>query len=138
MNKAGIVLRVFFEDPFWIIWVERYVGDQQMISRNVIPKEFSDQEVYDWIMLHYHHLRFCSAGSIEKTVVHKNPKRSMREIAKQMKEPCISTKAQKAYQISREMEAKTQARLQHQQQQISWKERFEKKQQKKKRKHRGR
>lgn len=66
MNKAGIVLRVFFEDPFWIIWVERYVGNQQMISRNVIPKEFSDQEVYDWIMLHFHHLRFCSAGSIEK------------------------------------------------------------------------
>lgn len=33
MNKAGIVLRVFFEDPFWIIWVERYVDDQQMISQ---------------------------------------------------------------------------------------------------------
>ena len=138
MNKAGIVLRVFFEDPFWIIWVERYVDDQQMISRNVIPKEFSNQEVYDWFMSHNRRLRFCSAGSVEKTVVHKNPKRSIREIAKQMKEPCISTKAQKAYQISREMEAKTQARLQHQQQQISWKERFEKKQQKKKRKHRGR
>lgn len=54
-----------------------------------------------------------------------------------MKEPCISTKAQKAYQISRE-EAKTQARLHHEQQQSSLKERFEKKQQKKKRKHRGR
>ena len=40
MDKTGIVLRVFFEDPFWIIWVEVYVDDRQMISRNVIPKEF--------------------------------------------------------------------------------------------------
>lgn len=137
MDKAGIVLRVFFEDPFWIIWVEVYVGDQQMVSRNVIPKEFNDQEVYNWIMLHYHHLSFCSAGSVEKAVVHKNPKRSIRQIAKQMKEPGISTKAQKAYQISRELAAQKQEKLHHEQHQLSLEERFEKKTAKKEKKASG-
>ena len=97
MDKTGIVLRVFFEDPFWIIWVEVYVDDRQMISRNVIPKEFNDQEVYHWIIQHYDHLRFCSTDNVVEKSIHKNPKRSIREIAKQMKQPCVSTKSQNAY-----------------------------------------
>ena len=127
MDKTGIVLRVFFEDPFWIIWVEVYVDDRQMISRNVIPKEFNDQEVYHWIIQHYDHLRFCSTDNVVEKSIHKNPKRSIREIASQN----AYKKAMQTFLIQQKKE--------HHQDVSSQKvERFEKKQQKKKRKHRGR
>ena len=131
MDKTGIVLRVFFEDPFWIIWVEVYVDDRQMISRNVIPKEFNDQEVYHWIIQHYDHLRFCSTDNVVEKSIHKNPKRSIREIAKQMKQPCVSTKSQNAYKKAMQTFLIQQKKEHHQDVSSQKVERFEKKQQKK-------
>ena len=127
-EEAGqqAVLRVFFEDPFWVGVFER------------TSQEPKDYEVWDFLLRNYSKL--CFSPSVEAVVKEtgQNPKRMRRQACRELRQPGIGTKSQLALKLQQE-ERKTQRRTVSRRQREAEKQRlFDLKQQKRKEKHKGR
>ena len=137
MDKVSGRLTVFFEEPFWVGVFERVADGELSVSKVTFGAEPKDYEIWDFILNHYHELKFSSAVKVELKQSADNPKRRQREARKQLQKSGIGTKSQQASQMQRE-EMKTERRQMSKEQRMSEKERqFELKQQKRKEKHRG-
>ena len=76
MQKIGIKLTVYFEDPYWIGIVELEEKQKVKVSRIIFGKEPKDYEVYEYLKENYNRLIFSK--DVEKFVKNKriiNPKR---------------------------------------------------------------
>lgn len=128
---------VFFEEPFWIGVFERVERGKLSVCKVTFGAEPKDSEIWAFILRHYDELKFSPAVEVEKKQTADNPKRRLRNAAKQMKNIGIGTKSQQALQLQRE-ENKTERKQQSRQQKEAEKQRlFDLKQQKRKEKHRG-
>ncbi|MBQ7580960.1 MAG: YjdF family protein [Clostridia bacterium] len=128
---------VFFEEPFWIGVFERVERGKLSVCKVTFGAEPKDSEIWAFILRHYDELKFSPAVAVEKKQTADNPKRRLRNAAKQMKNIGIGTKSQQALQLQRE-ENKTERKQQSRQQKEAEKQRlFDLKQQKRKEKHRG-
>jgi len=139
MTKVKAQLSVFFEEPFWIGIYERMEGNQIEVCKITFGSEPKDYEVYSFLSENWKNFKFSPPVPGTELKEHRiNPKRMQREIAHQLQNPGISTKAQlalKALQEENKAERKTQSRLKKE----AEKDRqFEIRQQKKKDKHKGR
>ena len=138
MDKVSVVLRVFFEDPFWIGVLERVEGGRMTVCKIIFGPEPKDYEVYDWLLKNYYRLRFSPAVKAEAKKEHTNPKRRQREARMQTAVSGIGTKSQQALSLQHE-QLKEERKIRTREQKEAEKEaRFELKQQKRKEKHRGR
>lgn len=136
MNKTTIKLTVFFEDPFWVGVFERIEGGQLSACKITFGAEPREQEVWQFILRHAHRLKFGPALAVLEKPMHRNPKRRQR--AARSQPVGIGTKSQQALQLGREQskaERHAQAKAHKVAQQA---EKYAKKQQKRKDKHRGR
>ena len=120
-EEAGqqAVLRVFFEDPFWVGVFERTSQGRVSVSKITFGPEPKDYEVWDFLLRNYSKL--CFSPSVEAVVKEtgQNPKRMRRQVCKE--------------------ERKTQRRTVSRRQREAEKQRlFDLKQQKRKEKHKGR
>lgn len=138
MDKIKNQLTILFDNPFWVGIFENVSNGNLKVSKIIFGSEPKDYEVYDFILKNYYSLRFSPAvvNVVEKNI--KNPKRLQREIKKQTKCNGIGTKSQQALKIQRE-----QIKIKHKQdsseKHYAEKQRkFELKQQKRKKKHKGR
>jgi len=131
-------LTVFFEEPFWVGVFERVSGGKLSACKITFGAEPKDYEVYDFILKNYYRLRFSPAVAADVKEAKHNPKRVQREVQKQVQNTGIGTKSQQALKLQQE-QLKTERRTVSRERREAEKQRqFELKQQKKKKKHRGR
>lgn len=137
MDKTSGKLTVFFEEPFWVGVFERVADGKLQVCKVTFGAEPKDYEVWDFILKHYHELKFSPAVETEIKQTADNPKRRQRNARKQLQSPGIGTKSQQALQMQRE-EMKTERRqVSKEQREAEKQHQFELKQQKRKEKHRG-
>ncbi len=138
MEKIKAQLAIFFENPFWIGIYERREGNQIEVSKIIFGSEPKDYEVYSFLNVHWNSLQFSPPVPGNELTERKiNPKRMQREIARQLENPGIGTKAQlalKALQEEKKTERKQRSKLRKE----AEKDRqFVLRQKKKKEKHKG-
>lgn len=132
------VLRVFFEDPFWVGVFERTSQGRVSVSRVTFGPEPKDYEVWDYLLRNYSKLRFSPSVEAVVKETGANPKRVRRQARRELQQPGIGTKSQQALKQQQE-EQKTRRKTVSRRQREAEKQRmFELKQQKRKEKHKGR
>ena len=131
-------LTVFFEDPFWVGVFERVENDRLSACKITFGAEPRDCEVWAFVLKNYCRLRFSPAvgAAVRSTPV--NPKRMQREARKQSLQSGVGTKSQQALQLQREETKLERKIISRTQKEAEKQRRFEKKQHKRKEKHRGR
>lgn len=137
MEKSNDNLTVYFEKPFWVGVFERLSEGKMSVCKVTFGAEPKDYDLWDFVLRHYHELRFSPDITVETKQRPDNPKRRQRNVRKQLENTGIGTKSQQALQMQLEqnkMERKVKTR---DQKQAEAKRMFELKQQKKKEKHRG-
>lgn len=132
------VLRVFFENPFWVGVFERTTQGRVSVSRVTFGPEPKDYEVLDYLLRNYSKLRFSPSVEAVVKETGANPKRVRRQARRELQQPGIGTKSQQALKLQQE-EQKTRRKTVSRRQREAEKQRmFELKQQKRKEKHKGR
>ena len=97
MAKVTAQLSVFFEDPFWVGIYERMEDNWVEVSRIIFGSEPKDYEVYHFLNENWKKLQFSPPVQADRLEERRlNPKRMQREIARQLQNPGVGTKAQQA------------------------------------------
>ena len=130
-------LTVFFEEPFWVGVFERIEGDRLSACKVTFGAEPKGYEVLDYVLRHYHELRFSDPVPREVRAKADNPKRRQRGAAKEMQPTGVGTKSQQALQAQRELMKTERKRITKAEREAEEQRRFELKQQQKKEKKRG-
>lgn len=138
MGETVGKLSVFFDEPFWIGVFERIEDGKLSVAKVTFGAEPKDYEVYDFVLKHYYNLQFSPAVEVAVSEKHINPKRMRREIKKQMSDKGIGTKSQQALKLQHEQYKTERKKKNREQKQAEEQRLFELRQQKKKKKHRGR
>ena len=138
MDKVSVVLRVFFEDPFWIGILERVESGRMTVCKITFGPEPKDYEVHGFLAKEYYGLRFSPAVAADVREAARNPKRVQREVRRQVQNTGIGTKAQQALKLQQEQWKTERKTVSREQREAEKQRQFELKQQKKKEKHRGR
>lgn len=135
--SVSSTLTLYHDGQFWVGLAEHVEEGRLAVARIAFGAEPSDEEIVQFVVQRWEKLPFCEGDAQDAPKLAKNPKRRMREAAKTLKKPAMSTKAQQA--LSKQREAakadSTQARRRRKQQEKQ--ARFEQRTEKRKRKHRG-
>ena len=138
MDKVSGRLTVFFEEPFWIGVFEHISEGRLFVCKVTFGVEPKDYEIYELVLKNYYRLQFSPVVATDVKEVSRNPKRIQREVRKQVQNTGIGTKSQQALKLQQE-QLKTERKTVSREQREAEKQRqFELKQQKRKKKHRGR
>ena len=139
MDKNIGKLTVYFEGAFWVGVFERIEDDKLSVYKVTFGAEPKDYEVYEFLLTNWGRFRFSPMlpddGAEEKKV---NPKRMRRAISRELQKHGVSTKAQMALQLQREQGKQEQKQLSQAKRRAEQERRFLLKQEKRKKKHRGR
>ena len=138
MGEEQCKLIVFFEAPFWVGVFERYEGGKLSVAKITFGAEPKEYEVYEYLLKHYHDLRFSPAVAAVVKETKSNPKKRQRDIKKSLAKTGIGTKSQQALKLQQEQNKLSRKTKSREEKQAEAERRFELKQQKKKEKHRGR
>ena len=130
-------LTVFYEEPFWVGVFERIEGDRLSACKVTFGAEPKGYEVLDYVLRHYHEIRFSDPVPREVRAKADNPKRRQRTAAKEMQPTGVGTKSQQALQAQRELMKTERKRITKAEREAEEQRRFELKQQQKKEKKRG-
>ena len=130
-------LTVFFEEPFWVGVFERIEGDGLSACKVTFGAEPRDYEVLDYVLRHYHELRFSEPVLREAREKADNPKRRQRAADREMQSTGVGTKSQQALQAQRELMKTERKKITKAEREAEAQRRFELKQQQKKEKKRG-
>ncbi|MBR3018753.1 MAG: YjdF family protein [Clostridia bacterium] len=132
-----IKLTVYFDDSFWVGVFERMDDGKLFVCKVTFGAEPKDYEVWEFVLEHYHELKFSPAVEAETRQAADNPKRRQRNAGKQMARSGIGTKSQQALQMQLE-QTKQERKVKRREQRLAEDERqFALKQQKKREKHKG-
>lgn len=102
-------LTILFNGQFWEGVVESYQDGYLKAGRHIFGAEPKDSEVLDFVNYSVPKLLEAAASSVEVDLVEDkkvNPKRRSREVAKEMSNRGISTKAQEALQLEQDLHKK--------------------------------
>ena len=138
MDKVSVVLRVFFEDPFWIGVLERVEVGRMTVCKITFGPEPKDYEVHEFLAREYYGLRFSPAVAAAVKESHENPKRMKRRVRRELKDSGMGTKSQQALKLQQEQMKTDRKVVSREKREAEARRQFELKQQKKKEKHRGR
>ena len=138
MDKVSVVLRVFFEDPFWIGVMERADSGKMAVCKITFGPEPKDYEVHEFLAREYYGLRFSPAVAAAVKESHENPKRMKRRVRRELKDSGMGTKSQQALKLQQEQMKTDRRAVSREKKETEARRQFELKQQKKKEKHRGR
>lgn len=137
-DNITIQIKIFFENPFWIGICERVTDQQLSVCKITFGAEPNEPAVLNFILENWYQLKFSPSINTVVKEKKRNPKRIQRLVYKQMNTIGVGTKSQQALKLQQEAhktERRTRSRLQKEEE----KERlFALKQQKRKKKHRGR
>lgn len=137
MDSNSTKLTVFFEDPFWIGVFERIENGKLSVCKVTFGAEPKDCEVWEFVLKNYYQLKFSPSVDVTVKKESTNPKRIQREARKQSFNAAIGTKSQQALQLQREENKMERKAVSREQREADKQRQFELKQQKRKKKHRG-
>ena len=100
--SVSSTLTLFHDSQFWVGLVEHVEDSKLAVARVVFGSEPSDAEVLDFVVNRWDELSFYGNEEPDKPKSAKNPKRRIREAAKALSKPAMSTKAQQALSKQRE------------------------------------
>ena len=100
--------------------------------------EFSDCEIYDFVLKNYYRLKFSPAVATDVKEAGRNPKRVQREVRKQVQNTGIGTKSQQALKLQQEQLKTERKAVSRERREVEKQRQFKLKQQKRKEKYRGR
>ena len=138
---ATIKATIFFEKRYWVGTFERTDKDGYAVARHIFGAEPSDPEIYEFVLNHYHELKFGELKEVNIQIQRMNPKRVQREVRlemERMKETTNpSTIAQDYMREEIEKKKKEKKRVSSAEKQARKDEQFALKQLKKREKQRG-
>lgn len=141
IQMATIKATIFFEKRFWVGSFERTDKEGYSIARHIFGAEPSDPEIHEFILNHYHELKFGEAKEVTIEIQRMNPKRVQREVRREMARIKETTKpstlAQDYMREELEKKKKEKRSISSVEKQIRKDEQFSLKQEKRKEKHRG-
>lgn len=139
-SEVSSTLTVYHDGQFWVGVVEHVENGMLSVARVVFGAQPSNEEVYTWVLGHWSSLRLSAETEPAESRSNRlpgNPKRRAREAAKVLHMRGASTASQLAFARERERmkdRARSERANRHQgEAQERWKQR----QEKKRRKHRG-
>lgn len=138
MGESYGKLTVYFDDPFWVGVFEHIDGGKLSVCKVIFGAEPKDYEVWQFILKNYSKLKFSPAVDVVVKKEAKNPKRVQRELRKQSSTVRIGTKSQQALQLQKEENKLARKSISREYREAEKQRQFELKQQKRKKKHRGR
>ena len=138
MDKNIGKLTVYFEEPFWVGVFEHIEGKKLSVCKVTFGAEPKDYEIQEFILKNYSRLRFSPSVDVTVRKEAVNPKRAQREARKQVTSSGIGTKSQQALQLQREENKQLRKTVSREQREAEKQRQFDRKQQKRKEKHRGR
>lgn len=138
MDKNIGKLTVYFEEPFWVGVFEHIEGKKLSVCKVTFGAEPKDYEIQEFILKNYSRLRFSPSVDVTVRKEAVNPKRVQREARKQVISSGIGTKSQQALQLQREENKRLRKTASREQREAEKQRQFDRKQQKRKEKHRGR
>lgn len=134
-----IMLKVLFEEPFWIGVFERFDNRKYEVCKITFGAEPKDFEVYECILHKWQELRFSPAIlNKSERAKNKNPKRLQREISNSLHNIGIGTKAQQALKLQHEQFKKERKIKSKEIKEVEKERQYVLRQEKKKEKHKGR
>ena len=132
---------IFFDQRFWMGTFERTDKKGYTIARHIFGSEPTDSEVYDFVLQHYHELKFGELKEFKLQIKRMNPKRIQREVRREMaklkKTMMPSTFAQNYVREELERKKKEKKCQSRAEKQARQDKQFQIRQNKKKAKHRG-
>lgn len=138
---ATIKATIFFEKLYWIGTFERTDQEGYAVARHVFGAEPSDPEIHEFVLKHYHELKFGELKELHIQIQRMNPKRVQREVRREMEKmkenAKPSTLAQDYMREEIEKKKKEKKSISSAEKQARKDEQFVIKQQKKKEKQRG-
>ncbi|MFI5342908.1 MAG: YjdF family protein [Chlamydiales bacterium] len=81
---ATIKATIYFDKRFWVGTFERTDKEGYAVARHIFGAEPSDPEVHEFVLNHYHELKFGEAKEITIQIQRMNPKRVQREVRREM------------------------------------------------------
>lgn len=135
--SVSSTLTLFHDGQFWVGIVEHAEDEKLGVARIVFGAEPSDEEILHLVVHQWEKLEFFGSEEPEKPKLAKNPKRRMRDAAKKLKEPAMSTKAQQALSDRRAMMKIDSTHERSRRRQEDKQARFALRSEKRKKKHRG-
>ena len=81
---ATVKATIFFDKRFWVGTFERTDKEGYAVARHIFGAEPSDLEVHEFVLNHYHELKFGEAKEITIQIQRMNPKRVQREVRREM------------------------------------------------------
>ncbi|MCE5316902.1 MAG: YjdF family protein [Parachlamydia sp.] len=89
---ATIKATVFFEKRFWVGTFERTDKEGYAVARHIFGAEPSDPEIHEFVLNHFHELKFGTPKEIQIEIQRMNPKRVQREVRREMEKMRESAK----------------------------------------------
>jgi len=135
--SVSSTLTVYHDGQFWVGLVEHIEDGKLSVARIVFGAEPSDEEVLQFVVRRWEKVIFYGDEKPEAPKLTKNPKRRMRNAAKALKRPAMSTKAQQALAEQREAFKREGAQARKARREEEKQVRFKRRAEKRKQKHRG-
>lgn len=135
--SVSSTLTLYHDGQFWVGIIEHSEDGKLGVARIVFGAEPSDAEILRFVMDRWEKLIFYGNGESGSDRLPRNPKRRMREAAKALRKPAMSTKAQQAISAQRESKKMKSSRERSQRRQEEKQARFVQRSEKRKQKHRG-
>lgn len=89
---ATIKATIFFEKRYWVGTFERTDKDGYAVARHIFGAEPTDPEIYEFVLNHYHELKFGELKEVNIQIQRMNPKRVQREVRREMERMKETTK----------------------------------------------
>ncbi len=135
--SVSSTLTVYHDGQFWVGLAEHVEDGTYGVTRIVFGPEPSDEEILQFVVSRWEKLQFFGNKPTEARKPAKNPKRRVREAAKTLKQPAMSTKAQQVLADQREMQKRERGRARSTRHADEAEARFEQRKTKRKQKRRG-
>ncbi len=130
-------LTLYHDGQFWVGIVEHVENGRLGVANIVFGAEPSDEEILYFVVHQWERLAFFGSEEPEEPKLAKNPKRRMRDAAKALRKPAMSTKAQQALAEQRAAFKQESAQARKAGREEEKQVRFERRTEKRKQKHRG-
>ena len=135
--SVSSTLTVYHDGQFWVGIVEHVEDGRLSACRIVFGAEPSDEEILQLVVRKWESLRFLGEADAAPLKIAKNPKRRLREAARELSRRPVSTKSQQALSEARESQKIENRARRSQAKREESEERFERRQQKMKQTRKG-
>ena len=83
---------IFFEKRYWVGTFERTDKEGYAVARHIFGGEPTDPEVHEFVLNHFHELKFGDPKEVIIQIQRMNPKRVQREVRREMEKMKESTR----------------------------------------------